>query len=116
MGEPRDDVARTLENPHVLMLEANHDVDMLRAGPYPRPLQDRVAGPRGHLSNDQMAIMLTRMVGPRTHTVVLIHLSEKNNTPELALDAATAALTRLGRPEVPSSLRLQHEPLDPLDV
>lgn len=116
MGEPREDVASTLENPHVLMLEANHDVDMLRAGPYPRPLQDRVAGPRGHLSNDQMAVMLTRMVGPRTHSVILIHLSEKNNTPDLALGAATAALTRLGRPDVRVLAASQREPLDPLDV
>lgn len=116
MGEPREDVASTLEDPHVLLLEANHDVDMLRAGAYPQALKDRVAGPRGHLSNDQMAIMLARMVGPRTHTVVLIHLSEKNNTPELALGAATAVLERLGRAEVRVVAASQHEPLDPIDV
>ena len=63
-----------------------------------------------------MAVMLTRMVGPRTHTVILIHLSEKNNTPDLALDAATVALTRLGRPDVRVLAASQHEPLGPLDV
>ncbi|MEC8513477.1 MAG: MBL fold metallo-hydrolase [Planctomycetota bacterium] len=116
MGEPREDVASTLKDPHVLLLEANHDLEMLRSGPYPQALKDRVSGSHGHLSNDQMAIMLTRMVGPRTHTVVLIHLSEKNNSPELALDAARAALTRLGRPEVRVLVAAQHEPLDPIDV
>ena len=116
MGEPREDVASALENPHVLLLEANHDVQMLRAGPYPPPLKDRVAGPRGHLSNDQMAVMLTRMAGPRTHTVVLIHLSEKNNTSALALGAARAALAHLGRPEIRVLAATQHEPLEPIDV
>lgn len=116
MGEPREDVASMLKDPHVLLLEANHDLEMLRSGPYPQALKDRVSGSHGHLSNDQMAIMLTRMVGPRTHTVVLIHLSEKNNSPELALDAARAALTRLGRPEVRVLVAAQHEPLDPIDV
>ncbi|MEE2941142.1 MAG: MBL fold metallo-hydrolase [Planctomycetota bacterium] len=116
MGEPREDVASALRDPHLLLLEANHDVEMLRAGAYPQPLKDRVAGPRGHLSNDQMAVMLTRMVGPRTHTVVLIHLSEKNNTTDLALGAAKAALTRLDRPEIRVLTAAQHEPLDPIDV
>ena len=115
MGEPREDVASALENPHVLLLEANHDVHApSRAVPAASQGSRRRAP--GHLSNDQMAVMLTRMVGPRTHTVVLIHLSAKNNTPELALDAARAALARLGRPEIRVVAATQHEPLEPIDV
>lgn len=116
MGEPRESVASALADPEVLMLEANHDLELLRAGPYPQSLKDRVAGPGGHLSNDQMAIMLARMVGPRTHTVVLIHLSEKNNTPELAVEAARTTLERAGRGDVAVVAARQHEPLDPIDV
>lgn len=116
MGEPRDDVARALHDPHVLLIEANHDRAMLAAGPYPQPLKDRVAGVGGHLSNDQMAVMLRAIAGPRLHTVVLIHLSEKNNTPALALAAAEGALAALGRSDVRILAAHQHEPLPLLDV
>jgi phosphoribosyl 1,2-cyclic phosphodiesterase len=116
MGEPREDVAERLAGAHVLVLEANHDVEMLRSGAYPQPLKERVRGPGGHLSNDQMAVMLTRLAGPELHTVVLAHISEKNNTPELAEGAARAALGRLGRPEVRVLLASQDTPLESLQV
>ncbi|MEM9381768.1 MAG: MBL fold metallo-hydrolase [Planctomycetota bacterium] len=116
MGEPREDVASALAGAHVLVIESNHDVDMLRSGAYPAPLKDRVAGPGGHLSNDQMAIMLTRLAAPELHTVVLAHLSEKNNRPDLAETVARDALERLGRSDVRVLLATQDTPLDVLDV
>ena len=100
MGEPRDGVAETLSDPHVLMIESNHDQALLANGPYPSALKARVAGPGGHLSNDEMAHMLKRIVGPSTHTIVLVHLSQKNNRPELALEAAHAQLRRSSRPDI----------------
>lgn len=63
-----------------LLLEANHCMQMLEAGPYPLPLKQRVGGDWGHLSNDQTAILLQAMTKPLKH-LVLAHLSEQNNHP-----------------------------------
>ena len=75
-----------------LLLEFNHDRDMLLRGPYPASLKTRVAGGRGHLSNAQAAELLTTIDCSRLQHLVLTHLSETNNTPEHALQAAAAAL------------------------
>lgn len=71
-----------------LMLEFNHDVQMLADGPYPPKLQERVGGPLGHLSNAQSAELVRSIDSSRLRHLVLTHLSEKNNTPALALAAA----------------------------
>jgi phosphoribosyl 1,2-cyclic phosphodiesterase len=68
-----------------MVLESNHDVGMLRSGPYPEFLKRRIAGPRGHLSNAETAIALRALLGPRTRAVLLGHLSQRNNTEDLAL-------------------------------
>lgn len=95
MGQPEPAVARALRGAHVLVLEFNHDTEMLRNGPYTAALKRRVGGSRGHLSNAEAAQMLRAMAGPELHTLVLAHLSEKNNTPELARRAAQAVLDEL---------------------
>ena len=79
-----------------LYLEFNHDPAMLRAGPYPSDLRERIAGPRGHLSNEQAATVLERLAHPGLRFVYLAHLSQVNNRPELALAAARAALAGRG--------------------
>jgi phosphoribosyl 1,2-cyclic phosphodiesterase len=84
----------------VLLLESNHDVRMLREGPYPEFLKSRIAGPTGHLSNAQCAEALRSLVGPRTRAVLLGHLSQRNNTEELALMSARFGLT-LGSSSAP---------------
>jgi len=76
----------------VLLVESNHDLDMLASGPYPDFLKKRILSTRGHLSNDQARELLARLPA-RTHTVVLMHLSEVNNDPRLALESAADALT-----------------------
>jgi len=96
MGRPEEHVAQALLGAHVLVLEFNHDLEMLRTGPYPLALQRRVAGDNGHLSNAQAAQMLTWLAGPELHTLVLAHLSAKNNRAELALESARTTLDRLG--------------------
>jgi len=100
MGRPDADVARRLHGAHLLFLEFNHDAELLRNGSDPRKLKKRVSGDTGHLSNAQAADMLTRLAGPELHTVVLGHLSRRNNTPALALAAAEGALAALGRTDV----------------
>ncbi len=96
MGAPRADVARALRGAHVLVLEFNHDPQMLQNGPYTPALKRRILGNAGHLSNAQAAAMLEDLAGDELHTLVLAHLSAHNNTRELALEFANAALARRG--------------------
>ena len=71
-----------------IILESNHDLEMLKYGPYPLPLQQRVRSSRGHLSNDDAADFLRELLQGAVVEVVLAHLSEKNNTVDLAKEAA----------------------------
>ncbi|MDX9873741.1 MAG: MBL fold metallo-hydrolase [Spongiibacteraceae bacterium] len=75
-----------------LMLECNHDSELLAAGPYHPALKRRVGGPWGHLSNAQAAHFITRVERRRLQCVVMSHLSEQNNTVELATAAMGPAL------------------------
>jgi phosphoribosyl 1,2-cyclic phosphodiesterase len=81
-----------LDGCDALMLECNHDPDMLAEGPYSDSLKARVGGPLGHLSNVQAACLLGQIDGSRLRHVVAAHLSEKNNHPELARSALAGAL------------------------
>lgn len=67
-----------------IVLECNHDRGMLAQGPYPERLKRRVGGPLGHLDNDAAASLLGSVDRSRLHHVIAAHLSEKNNTPDLA--------------------------------
>jgi phosphoribosyl 1,2-cyclic phosphodiesterase len=117
IGRPSDEVARALEGVHVLVLEFNYDPEMMRTGPYPPELQKRITGSRGHLSNEQAAQMLEALAGKELHTLVLAHLSKKNNRPELALAAANGALARLGLAgKVRVLVGSQEQPLESLEV
>ena len=80
----------------VLVLESNHDSAMLRTGPYPWSLKQRVAGPNGHLSNAEAALMARTCVHRGLRHVVLCHLSQVNNHPEIALKAMRGALRGSG--------------------
>lgn len=81
-----------LADARILALESNHDAQMLRCGPYPRHLQDRISSDRGHLSNAQAAEALPALVSERTEHVVAMHISQENNRPSLAVRALAAAL------------------------
>jgi phosphoribosyl 1,2-cyclic phosphodiesterase len=75
-----------------VLLECNHDVQMLAEGPYPPSLKRRVGGDWGHLSNEQAAALLREIASERLQHLVLSHISDKNNHPELALQALAAVL------------------------
>lgn len=79
-----------------VVLESNHDPEMLRTGPYPYALQQRVAGPRGHLSNPDCAKLAVELVQNGTSQLILAHLSDKNNTPGHARLETEAALRAAG--------------------
>lgn len=74
-----------LENKEMYIIESNHDVNMLMEGRYPFHIKQRILGDRGHLSNEQCAYYLSKFIGEKTKNIVLIHLSQDNNTEELAL-------------------------------
>ena len=76
----------------LLVVEANHDVEMLRNGAYPDALKARILSRVGHLSNAAMADLLAKALAPRLRAVVLAHLSEQNNHPDLARLAAMEAM------------------------
>jgi phosphoribosyl 1,2-cyclic phosphodiesterase len=109
MGHPDRHAARQLAGAHLLVLEFNHDLGMLEGGPYERSLKRRIAGPHGHLSNEQAAEMLCHLAGPELHTLVLAHLSEVNNAPLLALAAAREMLEHLGLGHVRVVIAAQHQ-------
>jgi phosphoribosyl 1,2-cyclic phosphodiesterase len=81
-----------LDGCDALILECNHDTDMLAEGPYPASLKERVGGRLGHLNNEQAAGILGDMDSSSLQYLVAAHLSDKNNTAYLARDALTNAL------------------------
>ena len=76
---------KKLVNKDLYIFESNHDVEMLRNGPYPYILKQRVLSDKGHLSNELSGTYLKELIGDKTKKIVLAHLSEINNTPEVAL-------------------------------
>ncbi len=92
LGYMPSNVVVQLRGCDVLMLESNHDVDMLRDGPYPWSVKQRVMSRVGHLSNDAAAEFLAKSYDGGAAYVVLAHLSENNNLPELARISAERAL------------------------
>ena len=92
LGHPSAHVVDQLQGCHALVLESNHDPDLLAASRYPAFLKRRVAGALGHLSNAAAADLLARIAHPELALVVAAHLSEQNNRPELALSHLQAVL------------------------
>jgi phosphoribosyl 1,2-cyclic phosphodiesterase len=85
-------VVNALKDCSLLYAEFNHDVQMLMDGPYPQSLKQRCRSNVGHLSNEQGADLVKRARGPLLRTLLLAHLSESNNTPELAMWEARRVL------------------------
>ena len=96
VGEVTPAVAKAIEEANYLVLEANHDEEMLQQGPYPNYLKGRIRSNRGHLSNRQCANALVTYASPALRHVWLCHLSEENNHPELARKTVEAVLRSYG--------------------
>lgn len=77
---------KTTMNKDIYVIESNHDEEMLMNGPYPYHLKQRVIGDKGHLSNRYTGKYLTKVIGDNTKYILLAHISENNNTYELALE------------------------------
>jgi len=87
-------VRHHLRGCHLLMVESNHDLELLRGGPYPWSVKQRVMSRVGHLSNDALADFLTTDYDGGAEFLILAHLSEQNNHPEIARMTAERALGR----------------------
>ena len=90
------ELVSALAGAETVLIEANHDPDMLRAGPYPWYLKRRILSERGHLSNDDCAALACRLAESGTRQIVLGHLSRENNSPALAFRTVSAALAGKG--------------------
>lgn len=112
LGHAPHHVAQALAGSHLLLVEANHDEQMLWEGPYPDFLKNRIASRQGHLSNGQCLELLERLVHPGLQGVILGHLSEQNNTPARALAVVRQTLQPEGR-KIPLKVASQHEPSRP---
>ena len=92
LGDVPDELRTAFARLDLLLLESNHDEEMLRTGPYPAFLRARISGGSGHLSNAKSASLSRELAGARLREMVLLHLSEVNNTPRRAVDAVRSVL------------------------
>ena len=92
LGSYDDKTVEVLQRLDGILIESNHDTKMLEVGPYPYVLKRRILGDYGHLSNDRCASLVTRILHPGLKFILLGHISEENNLPELALMTVKQAI------------------------
>lgn len=93
IGYYNEYTVESLKNMDAILLEANHDVNMLQVGPYPYPLKRRILGDRGHLSNENSGKLLSDILHDGLKHIFLGHLSKENNLPELAYETVRMEIT-----------------------
>jgi phosphoribosyl 1,2-cyclic phosphodiesterase len=114
IGYMPDHVAERLRGSNVLILESNHDLEMLRVGPYPWNLKQRLIGRYGHLSNTAVGRFIRDQYDGTAEHVLLAHLSSKNNHPEIAKQEASRALRDRGLNGAQLTVTSQDEPTTPI--
>ena len=108
LGYVTDGVRSAMEGSDVLVFEATHDRQMLRQGPYPWPLKQRILGNRGHLANDEAGRALASLKSC-PGKIILAHLSETNNRPVIAEETVARAFAEIGVTSLPLAIALQDE-------
>ena len=101
-----------LKNKNVYIIESNHDIEKLINGRYPYHLKQRILSDEGHLSNKDCSYYLKTFIGSNTHDIVLIHLSEENNTEELAYNELEKTLNEIERQDIKVTISKQKERTD----
>ncbi|MBR5278788.1 MAG: MBL fold metallo-hydrolase, partial [Clostridia bacterium] len=96
IGHLSEGVLRGLSGCRRVVIESNHDIEMLKNGSYPYSLKQRILGDMGHLSNNMCAKLLPHLAAFGTEAFMLAHLSEENNTPAAAYEESLAALLTNG--------------------
>ena len=110
IGYVTPEIEEALSGCDAVILESNHDYDMLMTGPYPYDLKKRIASRRGHLSNPDSAALAARLCATGTKKLMLAHLSQENNAPDLALGECVGAVgdadveVFVAHPEVPTEM------------
>ncbi|MDO4285273.1 MAG: MBL fold metallo-hydrolase [Eubacteriales bacterium] len=104
LGCYTDYTVECLKDSDVLLLESNHDVNMLQVGRYPYPLKQRILGKKGHLSNVSSGQLLCRVLSDHMKAIFLGHLSAENNLPELAFETVRVELMMAGCEYSPQDL------------
>ncbi len=107
-GHVNERMLDTVSGSGLILIESNHDVEMLKAGRYPFPLKRRILGDEGHLSNDACGAALTALYGRGVRRAVLGHLSRENNFESLALETVRAALRASDVPDEAFALSVAH--------
>ena len=107
LGVYDEDIVEAFYGVNALLLEANHDVNMLQVGRYPYYLKRRILGDKGHLSNESAGKLLCRLLTNELHTVLLGHLSAENNLPELAFEAVRLELMMGSKLYDPQKVKLK---------
>lgn len=92
LGKFDDNLVNAFSDLNALLIESNHDVNMLQVGRYPYPLKQRILGDKGHLSNESCGRLLCRLLNDGLDHILLGHLSAENNLPELAYEAVRLEL------------------------
>ncbi len=92
LGHINDDLISYLEGSEIILIESNHDVEMLKCGSYPYYLKQRILSEKGHLSNEVAGELAVRLAETGTSRILLGHLSKENNFPELAYQTVCNAL------------------------
>lgn len=115
LGRPTEGIRHSLRRCDFLILEANHDEGLLRAGPYPPSVQARIASSHGHLSNHAAARFAVELLHARLSGILLAHLSAECNRPELALEVVGRALREAGWRGY-LGVASQDEPTQPVDL
>lgn len=106
LGVYNDYTVESLRGMDALLIEANHDVNMLQVGPYPYYLKQRILGDRGHLSNENSGKLLSRLLHDKLQTIILGHLSKENNLPELAYETVRMEISMGDNPYKAEDFRL----------
>ena len=110
IGYVTPEIEEALAGCDAVILESNHDYDMLMTGPYPYDLKKRIASRRGHLSNPDSAALAARLCAAGTKKLMLAHLSQENNAPDIALDECLSAVADadvavfVAHPEIPTEM------------
>ena len=107
LGNFNDYIVECMSNLDAVLLEANHDVNMLQVGPYPYYLKQRILGDRGHLSNENCGRLLSRILHDDMKGILLGHLSQENNLPELAYETVRVEITLGDNPYKADDFRMQ---------
>ena len=101
LGTYDDYTVESLRGLDTLLLEANHDINMLQVGPYPYALKQRILGKKGHLSNELSGRLLSRLLHDQLKSVFLGHLSKENNMAELAYETVRMEISMADNPYKP---------------